>query len=63
MALSEAAKGTPRVSIKKLLTFCFSYDPAGRKYVFNTFKLVAISTLIILALFYFFVLRKGNRRN
>jgi protein SCO1/2 len=63
MALSEAAKGTPGVSIKKLLSFCFSYDPASKRYVFNTFKLVAISTLIILALFYFFVLRKGNRRN
>jgi len=63
MALSEAENGTPSVSIKKLLTFCFSYDPAGKKYVFNTFKLVAISTLIIVVLFYFFVLRKGNRQN
>jgi len=61
MALSEAAKGTPGVSIKKLLTFCFSYDPAGKKYVFNTFKIVAISTLVIIVLFYFFVLRKGNK--
>lgn len=61
MALSEAQKGVPSVSIKKLLAFCFSYDPAGKKYVFNTFKLVAISTLIILALFYLLVLRKGNK--
>ncbi len=61
MAISEAAKGTPAISIKKLINFCFSYDPKGKKYVFNTFRVVGISCFLTLAGFYFFVLRKGNK--
>ncbi|MBF0234043.1 MAG: SCO family protein, partial [Desulfamplus sp.] len=61
MALTEAAKGTPSVSIKKLLTFCFDYDPESKKYVFKTFQVSGIVLLIVLGGFFFIVLRKGNK--
>lgn len=63
MAITEAAKGTPAVSIKKLLTFCFDYDPKGKKYVFKTFQVSGAALLIVLGGFYFFVLRKGNKKS
>ncbi len=61
MALTEATKGTPSVSIKKLLTYCFDYDPKGKKYVFKTFRILGSVIFVTLGLFYFLVLRKGKR--
>ena len=61
MAIGEAQKGIPGVSIKKLIAYCFSYDPKGKKYVFNTFRVLGVSTFLILAGFYLFFLRKGNK--
>ena len=45
MALIEASEGRVGPSIAKMLQFCFSYDPEGRRYVFNFLKISA--TLII----------------
>lgn len=61
MALTEAARGTPAISIKKLLTFCFDYDPKGKRYVFRTFRIAGIALLLGLGLFFLLVLRKGNK--
>ncbi len=61
MALAEAKKGTPGISIKRLLTYCFDYDPKGKKYVFRTFRILGIVILVLLSVFYFFFLRKGNK--
>jgi protein SCO1/2 len=47
MAVNEAAKGEVRPTINKWLKFCFSYDPAGRRYVFSTTRVSA--TVILLA--------------
>jgi protein SCO1 len=46
MAVNEAAKGEVRPTINKWLKFCFSYDPAGRGYVFSVTK--ASATVILL---------------
>ncbi|VEN73544.1 cytochrome c oxidase assembly factor [Candidatus Desulfarcum epimagneticum] len=58
MALAEASRGTPGISIKKMLTYCFDYDPEGRRYVFKTFRIFGLATLAFLAGFFFFVLRR-----
>lgn len=59
MAVAEASKGQSGPSINKILNFCFSYDPEGRKYVFNITRIAA--TVILLAalslLLYLFVTR------
>ncbi len=62
MAITEATRGTPAISIKKILTYCFDYDPKGKKYVFKTFRVTGIALILILGAFYLFVLRKGNRK-
>jgi protein SCO1 len=57
MAIVEAQKGIPRPTINRLLEFCYSYDPSGRRYVLEVTKvsgvlilfmaLVILTTLIV----------------
>jgi len=59
MAISEASRGTPGISIRRLMSYCFSYDSQNKKYVFRTFRIVGVAMLLSIGAFYFFVLRKG----
>ena len=59
MAITEASKGTPSISIKKLLTYCFDYDPKGKTYVFKMFRVFGLVLIFGLAIFLFFLFRKG----
>jgi protein SCO1/2 len=47
MAVVEAAAERSGPTINKMLKFCFSYDPEGKKYVFNVTKISG--TIILLA--------------
>jgi len=47
MAVNEAAKGEVRPTIAKFLQFCFSYDPAGRRYVFSATRTSATVILLL----------------
>jgi protein SCO1/2 len=47
MAINEAAKGEVRPTINKWLKICFSYDPAGRRYVFSTTRTAAMVILLM----------------
>lgn len=49
MAVAEAMQGKSGPTINKVLRYCFSYDPEGKKYVFNITK-VSGSLILILAL-------------
>jgi len=49
MAIAEASRGQSGPSINKILNFCFSYDPDGRKYVFNITR-IAASVIMLSAL-------------
>jgi len=63
MALIEAQKGIPRPTINRLLEFCYSYDPSGRRYVLEVTKVSA--TLIIffaLIIFVTLIIRSRTRR-
>nr|WP_319393985.1 SCO family protein [uncultured Desulfobacter sp.] len=64
MALNEAMKGEPGVSIKRgVLSFCFNYDPENRTYVFRIFPIVGGGIIIALVLFFvFLVFPKKSRR-
>jgi protein SCO1/2 len=61
LAAQEAARGEAQPTINKFLKFCFSNDPAGRKYVLNTTSIGA--TVIILAALVFAVtlVRRGRK--
>ena len=62
MGLLEASQGRIGPTIGKVLRFCFSYDPKGRKYVFNTLKVTGIVTLLFALLFILFLVFKGKRQ-
>jgi protein SCO1/2 len=51
MALLEAGEGKTGPTIAKVIKFCFSYDPEGRKYYFNILKVTGSLTLLFAALF------------
>ena len=49
MAVVEAHEGRSGPTINKVLNYCFSYDPEGKKYVFNVTK-VSGTFILLLAL-------------
>ena len=65
MALNEAQKGDPGISIKRgVLSFCFDYDPENKTYVFKMFRITGTAILILLAGFILFLIypSKKNRK-
>ncbi|MBL6962205.1 MAG: SCO family protein [Bacteroidetes bacterium] len=55
MAVMEASEGRSSPTISKVLDYCFSYDPDGKKYVFNITK-IAATAVILFAVIFFLVL-------
>jgi protein SCO1/2 len=47
MAVTEAAQGRTGPTVARLLRFCFSYDPAGRRYSLNITRVAAGFTLLL----------------
>ncbi len=62
MAIVEAAEGRSGPTINKVLKFCFSYDPAGKKYVFNVTKVSGSIILLLAASLLFSMIFKGRKR-
>jgi protein SCO1/2 len=60
LAAQEAARGEAQPTINKFLKFCFSYDPAGRRYVLNTTSIGATVILLGAAVFVLVLVRKGR---
>ena len=61
MALAEAAKGQAEPTINRFLQFCFSYDPAGHRYVFSITRAAGAFVILFAAVFVAFVLFKKKR--
>jgi protein SCO1/2 len=61
LAAQEAARGEAQPTINKFLKFCFSYDPAGRKYVLKT-TTIGASIIILAALIFVFALTRRGRQ-
>jgi protein SCO1/2 len=63
MAIQEAAAGEVRPTISKVLSFCYSYDPEGRRYVFSITRFFGAAILALVAVFLIFVIfRKRKKR-
>lgn len=58
MALTEATKGTPSLSVRKILSYCFNYDAERKTYTFTAVRILALAFMVILALSLFFLIRK-----
>jgi protein SCO1/2 len=61
LAAQEAARGEAQPTINKFLKFCFSYDPAGRKYVLNTTSIGATVIILAALIFVFALTRRGRK--
>ncbi|MDP4292441.1 MAG: SCO family protein, partial [Bacteroidota bacterium] len=62
MAVAEASKGIARPTIQKLLLYCFSYDPAGKRYTLEVTKLSGIIIVFIIMLFGIILIVKKRRK-
>jgi len=63
MAVTEATDGLARPTIAKALSYCFSYDPEGRQYVFSITRVVGTFVLLSMAVFMAFVLLSKKRQS
>jgi len=62
MALIEAQKGISRPTINRILDYCFSYDPAGRRYSLAVTKVSATIILFIAVIFFISLLVRSSRK-
>lgn len=49
MAVLEAAEGRTGPTIARFLKFCYSYDPAGRRYFLDVTRVSAVFTIVLAA--------------
>jgi len=61
MAIVEAQKGNVGVSVKRVLSYCFDYDPQGRTYVFNVMR-VSGTIIILFIIITFLVIAFGGKK-
>jgi protein SCO1 len=62
MAVIEAQKGISRPTINRIMDFCFTYDPAGRRYSLAVTKVSATIIIFIAALFFITLLVRSSRK-
>ncbi len=62
MALTEASEGRVGSMGRKVLLYCFSYDPEGRGYVFNILKVTATVTLLFAGSFFVYLVVSTRKR-
>jgi len=61
MALTEASEGRVGGTVVRVLQYCFSYDPDGRRYVFNLTRVVGTVVLLFAAAFAAYLVITGKR--
>jgi protein SCO1/2 len=62
MAVREAAAGQVRPTISKALSFCYSYDPESRRYVFSITRFFGAAVLAFVAVFLVFVVFRKKKK-
>jgi protein SCO1/2 len=62
MAISEANKELPRPTIQKILLYCFSYDPDGKRYTLEVTRITGTLIVFILIIFFIVLIVKRKRK-
>jgi len=62
LAITEAKSGISGTSIRKLMDYCFTYDPAGKTYVFNLLRVSATVVILCAGGFLAFLILTGRKR-
>ncbi len=63
IGIQEAAAEQVRPTISRVLAFCYSYDPQGRRYVLSITRVTGATVLIVAAAFVAYLLRGRSRGN
>ncbi len=63
MAIVEAQKGISRPTVNRILDFCYTYEPDGKRYTLEITKLAGIITLVILGTFLTFLLIRNRKKS
>jgi protein SCO1/2 len=61
LAITEAAQGTPVSIARRALMYCMSYDAQGKRYVFNTLKVVATLMVVTIVSFFIYLVVTGRK--
>jgi len=61
MALLEASEGRVGSTAAKALLYCFTYDPQGKKYVFDIMRIYGTVVTVFAVAFIIFLIRKGRK--
>jgi len=62
MALIEAQKGEARPTINKILTFCYSYDRQGNKYVLDVKRITGALVFLTVLIIFTTLILKGRKK-
>jgi protein SCO1/2 len=62
MAVTDASAEKPGFSIRRAVAFCYTYDPAGRRYTFDLMKVAGVGVLSALGLFALFLALGGKKK-
>ena len=62
MAVNEAAAGKVGTPTGRVLSYCFSYDPTSKSYVFNILKVVGTVVILTLLSFFIYLMVTGKRK-
>lgn len=62
MAVHEAAQGKVGLSIKRIVSYCFTYDPEARGYVFNFMRVAGVTILFGAGVFLAILLLGGKKK-
>lgn len=63
MAVIEASEGKATPTIAKVLKFCYSYDPDGKKYAFNYTRIGFAATILFVLIFIAVFVIKPKKKN
>lgn len=61
LALLEAQSGRVGATVRRVVGYCFDFDPKGKTYVFNILRVSATVVLAVMGVFLFFLLFTGNK--
>jgi protein SCO1/2 len=62
LALIEAKEGKSGTAIRKVMEYCFSYDPGQNSYVFNLLRVSATAVILCAGGFLIFLVLGGKKR-
>ncbi|BBD06791.1 SCO family protein [Desulfovibrio ferrophilus] len=62
MAATEAAEGKTGLSVKRMLSYCFNYDPEGRRYTFDLMRVAGVSILSFIAIMLIILFSVGRKK-